>query len=428
MRGVLVALALGGLLPFTGLWAQQSGEPYPGLLDEHPAIQYDIRPVHDRVAQLDAELRRGTRTLKAEGQGRYLRAVLDALQVPAASQLLVFSKTGIQGSLTGPRTPRALYYDAEVVVGYIPGARALELAAHDPEQGVVFYTLDQASAAAPTFERRTNCVTCHVSGSTLEVPGMLVRSHDTSADGNVLFPVSQAVSHRTPLSERWGGWFVTGRYTAPPYAGVLHRGNTTLMLHPTSGPAITSNEVWIEWMAGTPETDGYLSGSSDIASLLIFDHQMHAINLLTRVNWEARVAAATRRAEADDPILRPLIDELTDYLVFVDEVPPPARVLPPPGFTEQFAARGVRDRRGRTLRELDLDQRLLRYPCSYMIESAAFDRLPPFVRRAIYQRLTMILQSSADDGRYAHLTRDDRRAVLEILSDIKPDFQGRWGR
>jgi hypothetical protein len=419
----VVIAALGGLVPLMATRAQQSPERYPGLLDEHPAIQYAIRPVHDRVARLNAELQRGARTLVADGPGRYLRAVLDALQVSADSQVLVFSKTGIQGSATGPRNPRALYYDDDVVVGYIPGARVLELAAQDPEQGVVFYTLDQTSPATPMFERRTTCLSCHVSASTLEVPGMIVRSHEVSAEGSVFVTLGRhSVSHETPLAERWGGWFVTGRYTAPPYAGVLHRGNTTVAPHGASEPSIMSNEVWIEWLASMPEAKGYPSGSSDIASLLTFDHQMHAMNLLTRVNWEARVAAA-RQANAGDPALRPLIDELVDYLLFVDEVPPPARVVPPPGFAERFVARGARDRRGRSLRELDLDRRLLRYPCSYMIESAAFDRLPGFVKRAIYERLRTILQAREAADRYAHLTRADRRAILEILGDIKPDFR-----
>jgi hypothetical protein len=405
-----VALVAGGQRPTA----------WPGLLDEHPAIAYASRPVRDRVAQLNAALVDRTRTLDARGPGRYLHAVLEALQVTADSQVLVFSKTGVQGFVTGPRNPRALYYDDEVVVGYIPGAEVLELAAHDSEQGVVFYTLDQSSTGAPTFERRANCLTCHVSASTLEVPGMLVRSHLVSAEGSIVAPIGHAVSHRTPLAERWGGWFVTGRYTAPPYAGVLHRGNTTVRTYRGSAPVITSNEVWIDWLASAPEAKGYPSGSSDIAALLLFDHQMHAINLITRLGWEARVAAAEGRADVRDAALSPLLDELADYLLFAGEEPPPARVLPPAGFAERFASRGARDRRGRSLRELDLDRRLLRYPCSYTIETAAFDALPAFVKQAVYRRIISGL--TRDTARTAHLSDDDRRAILEILRDIKPDF------
>lgn len=422
---VLGAAAICGAVLTAQASGRQVSAAYAGLLDEHPAIQYAERPVHDRVAGLNAALARGTQSLEAVGPGRYLRAVLDALQVPAESQLLVFSKTGVQASVTGPRNPRALYFDDSVVVGFIPGARLLELAAHDAEQGVVFYTLDQSSPTPPVFERRTNCLTCHVSASTLEVPGMMVRSHVMSPDGGVLPQLgSHTVDHRTPLANRWGGWFVTGRYTAPPYAGLLHRGNTTVTIHPTSGPAIASNEVFIDWLGSAPETRGYLSGASDIASLMLFDHQMHAINLLTRVHWEARVAVAEGRGHAAHPDIAPLIAQLADYLLFVGEAPPPARLLPPPGFAERFASRGRRDRRGRSLRELDLDRRLLRYACSYMIESPAFDRLPDFVRQAVYARLRAVLTSPyGADPRYDHLSPDDRRTIVELLGDIKADFR-----
>jgi hypothetical protein len=244
-------------------------------------------------------------------------------------------------------------------------------------------------------------------------------------DGGVLPHLgSHTVDHRTPLAARWGGWFVTGRYTAPPYAGVLHRGNSTVTVHPTSGPATTSNEVFIDWLASHPETRGYMSAASDIAALMIFDHQMHAINLLTRVQWEARVAVAAGRADPRDPLLAPLIDELTDYLLFVDEVPPPARLLPPPGFVDRFASRGARDRKGRSLRDLDLERRLQRYPCSFMIESAAFERLPGFVKQAVYGRLRAVLTARRTDARYAHLSANDRRDILEILADVKPEFRG----
>ena len=65
-----------------------------------------------------------------------------------------------------------------------------------------------------------------------------------------------------------------------------------------------------------------------------------------------------------------------DYLLFIDEAPLPGPVHGTSGFAEKFAAKGPFDRRGRSLRQLDLRTRLLRYPCSYMIYSQAFDSLP----------------------------------------------------
>ena len=228
--------------------------PFVGVLDEHPAIQYASRPTRDRVSMLNRALEQGTVSLAYRERGGYLLPVLDALGVPPESQLLVFSKTGIQGAATGPQNPRAIFFDDAVVVGYVPGARFLELAAHDPEQGVVFYTIDQAAAAGPALTRRTNCLTCHVSSSTLEVPGMINRSMFTRADGGVIPQLgSHTVDHRTRLLDRWGGMYVTGNYTQFPYNVAVHMGNVTVSDYSASGPATTSSEVFILWLNSGPE-------------------------------------------------------------------------------------------------------------------------------------------------------------------------------
>jgi hypothetical protein len=415
-----IALALGiaaGAGP-----AGQGPAAFTGMLDEHPAIQYATRPTTDRVATLNETLRGGTRRLTRDAQTGYLRAVLDALGVPLESQLLVFSKTGIQRSYTGPANPRALYYDESVVVGYIPGAPALELASHDAEQGVVFYTLDQDSPS-PAFSRRTNCLTCHVSDSTLEVPGIIVRSNIVRPDGQVLLQLgSHTVNHRTPHTQRWGGWFVTGGVTAPPYISLGHLGNITVTEHTSSGPVIHSDHAFIEWLNSDPDRRGYPAPFSDLAALMAFDHQMHAINLMTRLNWEARVAAADGRAVASDPRVRRLVHELADYLLFVGEAPSVVTVTPRAGFAERLIARFPRDRRGRSLAELDLDTRLLRYPCSYMVYTDAFEGLPTGVKDAVYRRMFDILSARVTGQQYAHLTAADRRAIREILQDTKRDL------
>lgn len=416
--------------------SQQGPTPFVGVLDEHPAIQYAFRPTRDRVSVLNRSLAQGTMSLAFQERGGYLPAALEALGVAPESQLLVFSKTGIQRDATGPRNPRALFFDDSVVVGYIPGARFLELATHDPEQGVVFYTLDQTATSKPAFARRTGCLSCHVSSSTLEVPGMINRSMFTTADGGVMRgtglkpvpPASHTVNHRTSLLQRWGGMYVTGNYTTPFYGRTEHMGNVTVSVHPSSGPVTTSNEVFIQWLNSAPETRGYVSPDSDIAALMVFDHQMHAVNLLTRLNWEARVAANDGRVDFANGTLRGLVDELTDYLLFVDEVPPPAKLAPRLGFAERFTAAGKKDRHGRSLRQLDLENRLLRYPCSYMVYTDAFENLPTSAKDAVYQRMWTILSGRDTDPKYSHLSAADRRAIIEILRDTKSDLPRGWRR
>ena len=402
-----------------------AGQPRPafaGVLDDHPAIRYATTPSTDRVARLMADVSEGKTALSYREAGGYLAATLRALDVAPESQLLVFSKTGVQRADTGPNNPRALYFDDSVVVGYIPGARFIEIAAHDRELGVVFYTIDQAMTQAAAITRRTDCLTCHVSGSTLDVPGLITRSNFTNPAGEILPQLGfTIVDHRTPLSARWGGWFVTGKYDLAPYGGVTHMGNIATALHPVHPAAAgASNEIFIRWMQSNVESRGYASHDSDIAALMIFDHQMRAMNLLTRLNWEARVALQEERFDLTSGELRELVDSLAEYLLFVDEASPPARLTPRAGFAARFAAAGPRDTHGRSLRELDLNQRLFKYPCSYMIYSAAFDGLPPQVKHAVYGRLAAILAST--DTKYAHLSATDRRAISEILKETKADW------
>ena len=161
---------------------------------------------------------------------------------------------------------------------------------------------------------------------------------------------------------------------------------------------------------------------------MLFDHQMHAINLLTRLNWETRVAAASAQANLDSGLLRDLVDELTDYLLFVGEVAPPARFVPRAGFAERFAAAGPRDRLGRSLRQLDLDTRLLRYPCSYLIYTAAFESLPSPARNAVYLRMWAVLAGQDRRPEYSHLSVSDRRAIVDIIRDTKRDLPDVWRR
>ena len=183
----------------------------------------------------------------------------------------------------------------------------------------------------------------------------------------------------------------------------------------------------MQWLATTPQARGYASHESDIANLMLFDHQARAINLLTRLNWEARVAAAGGRTTIDQPLAL-LVGELVDYFLFVDEAPPPGHVVPPAALVNRMAAAGPRDRQGRSLRDLDFERRLLRYPCSYMIYAPAFDRLPALAKDAVYQRLGAVLAGAQHEAKYAHLSAADRSAIVAILRDTKSDLPVAFAR
>ena len=385
--------------------AVQFADLSPDLVRE-PAIAYFTTPSSDRVARLNAELESGSVRLAFDPVQGYLPSILQALRMPAASQLLVFTKSSVQASRINPRNPRAIFFDDTVTLGFIPGAEFLEFAAEDPRQGVVFYTLDQRAAEKPIIERRDFCLSCHNNRSTLEVPGLLVRSIVTTATGAPVPKYGNYTSdHRSPFEERWAGYFVTGQH-----GSLRHLGNA-MLVDRTSEARVTDDTLNLDSVKERFDADRYPSPHSDIAALLVFEHQMHMTNLLTRIGWDARMLLSTHRADAP-AVLAHAADELVGYLLFADEAPLPAAVTGTSGFAEQFSRQGPADRRGRSLRQLDLKTRLLRYPCSYMIYADAFDALPPQARDAIYERMWRVLSKPSAD----------HRAVIEILRDTKPDL------
>jgi len=407
--GAIVAAAAG----------QLTERPIAGVL-KHPAIAYYTAPTHDLVADLSRRIEDGTLRLDFEEGSGYLRPMLEALRLPVESQILVMSKTGVQGLYTGPSNPRAIFFNDAVTVGYIKGAPLLELAVQDPAQGVIFYTLDQKPQARPIIERRPACLSCHQVYSTLHVPGMLARSVFMAPDG---LPLSQFGSYdaddRTPFRRRWGGWYVTGSD-----GGLRHIGNAVVTDREKREAVVSDDTLHRISMDALFDGRGYVSTHSDIAALMVFQHQARMSNLITRVGWEFRVAAYEQRIDLKAGPLRDAVNELVDYLLFADEEPLTTAIKGTSGFAEKFAAQGPADRHGRSLRQLDLEHRLLRYPCSYMIYSAAFGALPGDLRGAIYGRMWEVLSGRDPSAKYARLSAGDRRAVIEILQETLHDLPG----
>ena len=412
-----LALCLGASLAAWGAVAAAAGAPaqltttfFDGV--GHPAIQYNTADPRDPFSTLAASLRDGREKLAYDATTGYLRALLRALDIPVESQLAVFSKTSLQAPLISPANPRLIYFNDSVAVAW-PRGGFIEIASHDPRQGMMFYSMIQIETTTPIVERSARCLGCHVAYGSLNVPGMLTRSFGTAADGRRMPWLANATpDHRTPHEERWAGWFVTGSS-----GSVRHLGNQLPAGSATTLDATTST------LASLPAKPAWaLTPHSDIVAHLVFDHQVHMMNLLTRLGWEARVAVADNRADAAAAIDQAAA-EVVDYLLFVDEARLVSRVEGTSGFAARFAARGPRDARGRSLRDFDLERRLFRHPCSYMIYSPAFDALPSAAKTAVYRRLARVVTGQDADARYGRLSAADRRAIIDILRETKPEVR-----
>jgi hypothetical protein len=318
-------------------------------------------------------------------------------------------------------------------VGYVQGSQLLEFASVDPNLGAVFYTLDQEQKGPPRFQREIYfCLICHDSAAvTGGVPGFMTLSVLPDKEGNAIRSApANPMSDQTPFRERFGGWYVTGTHGAQ-----RHRGNTVLPLN------IASMLDRFDWSKGGNlarldehiDTSGYLTPDSDIVALIALTHQTRMHNLMTRANYETQRAlqdeksvsvGSAQPADGYSSVtverIRAAVEPLVRGMFFVREAPLTDSVRGVSGFAADFEMSGVRDRKGRSLKDLDLNRRFLRYPLSYLIYSPAFDALPAPAKDYFYERTRTILSGADKD--FGHLSAEDRAAIFEILTDTKSDF------
>jgi len=397
-------------------------------------IRYEAQ-ANDPVAKLQRDLATGRRTLTRDPKTGYLKPILEALGVSTASQILVFSKTSFQLHRISPDNPRALYFNDDVYVGYVPGGDVVELSAVDPEKGGIFYSLSQTESKKPQIVRRDECLQCHASPRTLGVPGHIVRSVYPLHEG---FPATNAPSyntdHRSPFDLRFGGWYVTGST-----GSIKHMGNS-VGTDPDQPEKLDyeHNRNWTS-LASKYELQKTLTPHSDVVAHLVLAHQTAGHNYIARVSYEARTAmymqASINRSlkepvdtfsESTERRLDRSAEILLRYMLFTDEKKLPSPIRGDSGYAAEFAKVGAKDRKGRSLREFDLDTRLFRYPLSFLIYSEAFDALPETIRARFYSKLDTVLAGKDTAGMSAALTSAQRSAIRDIVLDTKPEARRRW--
>jgi hypothetical protein len=405
-------------------------------------INYRSDDLHDPVAKLQQRIDAGTVRLQFEPKHGYLKSVLQLLQVPVGSQTLVFSKTSFQYPKISPEHPRALYFNDDVYVGSVHEGKAVEIVSFDPMQGAIFYLLDERRSEQPRFQRaELDCTQCHIAAGTRGVPGVLLRSiYATDSGTQVAGTRSFITDQESPFNERWGGWYITG---ALPQ--VSNMGNAAVAAA-KAGAVSSSDQAAIQLAPLLPQFDAstYLTASSDVVSHLVLAHQTQMHNLITLTNYKTRIAlyslmsrSTGGEGSADSPVpddvrlqfVRPA-EQLLRYLLFANEAPlvgfDSGKTLETSPFAREFQARGVRDPKGRSLRDFDLQTRIFHYPCSYLIYSDAFDTLPEPAKGYVYHRLLEILSGQDQSPDFARIGAEDRRAVLEILLATKPGLPGEW--
>jgi hypothetical protein len=386
----------------------------------------------DPMARLQADLVAGRRTLAYDSAHGYLPALLKAFDIPVSSQLFVFSRTSLQTDRIAPWTPRAVYFNDDVYIGFVQESPIVEVAAVNPTTGGVFYTFNQQRREHAAANRETmTCLMCHQSrGATGGVPGFMVLSTVADRMGYPMTGVHEGTTtDATPHRERYGGWYLTGTvgangHAANRYADKLNHevADKAAFRVAFAGAPTVEKQSFTQMF----DTAAYLTGQSDVVALMVLTHQTIIHNRITAVHEAAREAAMSAvstggSADTVTPRLRGAVESLVRGMLFIGEAPLTGKVTGSTTFAADFTKRGPFDAKGRTLRAFDLEHRLFRYPMSFLVYSDAFGALPATAKREVYARLWTLLLGR-DPLPDVQMAAQDRAAITEILSSTKPEF------
>jgi hypothetical protein len=409
INGLRVSRWLAAILVFSGLTALAENVAYREI-DAPPHLYHQRKP-QDKFSKLTSSFESGAIELDRTSEKAFLVSLLKALEVPVSSQMLVFSTTSLQLSLISPSNPRALYFNEEIYVGYVPGGR-IEVVSIDPEVGAIFYIFDIPKADGPlNFDRSNRCMNCHANEDTGYVPGLVIKSVLAGPGGGSLdaFRIAQT-GHQIPFEERFGGWYLTGAD-----AFTNHFGNVT-------GRFIAGSPIKIPNPPGQRFSYAkYPSIGSDILPQLLHEHQAGFINRVVEAGYRARTAlhgtqgklTAEQETELDDQARL-----VARYITFADEAAlPSGGVAGDEAYRRDFPKNQRLASDGSSLKAFDLKTRLFKHRCSYMIYTPVFEALPRVLKQRIYRHL---------NNELALLPSTENAAIRKILKETLSDLPANW--
>ncbi len=399
--------AFGGLL----LCVEQGRAEFWDL----PPINYADTAAANSISQMAAGLASGEIEIEGKGSLARLKFVLEQLDVPVESQVLVFSKTSLQNGLIHPKNPRCLFFSKNAYVGYVPGG-SIEAIIQDPVLEPVFYLIEPGGENDLKVERDSNnCLSCHATGRTEGVPGLLVRSVFPDSEGHALLHLGTSdVSHETPLDLRWGGWYVTGNSSLP------HLGNRVF----TEEGDLNARASKLEKLDGYIDVSKYPLATSDIVSLMVLEHQckMHTLLNAATLNYRRALHFMETVLPGSDPdsgsagrVADSWADKIVECMFFENEADLGEGIEGDAGFQKAFGAQFPKTAEGDSLAELRLYGRVFKNRCSYMVYSDAFRGLPVAVKTKVFKRMGVVLDGS--DPEIDWIGGSERKRISEILGE-----------
>jgi hypothetical protein len=428
------------LLVTTGIPPLVPAIAFEPVYERAPILYHETEP-DNRVTRLVAEAQK--EGFLSRGTDReILLELLDRLEVPIESQVLVFSKTSAQNSRIAPHTPRAIYFSDDIYIGWVQGGE-IEVASLDERLGMVFHLIkmtDRADHRPPELVRERSCLNCHAGSSNQDFPGLMVRSVYPSDSGQPLFEAGTFHTRQSsPISERWGGWYVTGEVESEAHLGnalatLVNRNVGGVDLLPLTSGRVNRLDALFN---ANPYPHG---GQSDVVALMVLEHQTGMHNVLVEANLTTQATlyrhTEMKRAfgepvdgplsETNERILDRMADKVLHEMLYVDEIEVPGGIEGGEAFQKAFQASARKSVDGRSLKDFRLYGRLMKYRCSHLIYSEAFEKLPREMHTRILDKLHAILTRPASWPAYGHLADSERGHLLAILSGTVPNLPPSW--
>jgi len=375
----------------------------------------------DRFAALQPRLLSGEVKLDTSDDKAFLASILKALDIPISSQLLVFSASSLQSEIINPRNPRALYFNEDTYIGYVPGGK-VEIISMDPEMGPMFYIFGQLNGGGvPAITRSEKCFNCHAGNATHRVPGLIAESLLPMLSGASLETYRRdEQGHQIPLEKRFGGWHLTGGHH-------LTETHANLMGRTRASRGFELTQVQPGQMS---DLDLHLLPTSDILPNLLHEHQLgfenrvfHAAYVLRQLKAEGGGSVLT----AAKPEVEKHADDLARYILFADEAKLPNQGIDgDPAFIRDFQRNKKPVSNGASLKDFDLKSRLFKYRASYMLYTDSWQKLPKEIKDRVYYKMAEGLRDQNPSPAFAHLPSDEKRAIRSILKDTLPGLPSWW--
>ncbi|WP_395751137.1 hypothetical protein [Prosthecobacter sp.] len=410
------------ILLFLLISAAQAVETKPARVIDFkgPPHSYLEWKPKDRFAEMQERAQKGEVKLDTTSDKAFLTSLLEALNIPISSQILVFSASSLQSEIINPRNPRALYFNEDTYLGWVPGG-LVEIIAADPEMGPMFYVFNRMRPGGPVPDvvRSTKCMNCHAGNATRRLPGLIAESLLVSRAGSSLETYRRDVQgHQIPLEDRFGGWHLTGEHN-------LTQNRANVMGIPNAG----KNQIVSVNPGEYSDLSLHLLPTSDILPNLTNEHQMgfenrlvYAIYTTRQLKFEGKgILGAAAKAELEERA-----QELARYIMFADEARFPAKgMVGDPAYVRDFLRDRKTSKAGLSLKDLDLKTRMFKHRCSYMIYTDTWKHAPKELKERVYYHMALYLRE-APDAQHAHLASAERVAIRSILKDTMTDLPAWW--